>query len=110
MTSDGRKKFYISGPMTNDPHYELKFIKAEKELRAIGYAVVNPVNLTELLPEDETVNPEYLAVDKVLIEIVCDGIYMLDGWENSNGARLEYGWAKEANKEILFQSDLKGEG
>ena len=34
---------------------------------------------------------------------MCNAIYMLKGWEDSKGARLEYNYAIENNYKIIFE-------
>ena len=33
----------------------------------------------------------------------CDFIYMMDGWQNSRGAKMEYEFAKMIGIQIIFQ-------
>jgi len=83
---------YISGPMTGVEDGNVgAFIAASLELVEAGYASVNPVDIGRELKYKMGREPawiEYMREDiKALLE--CDGIYMLDGWEKSSGARLE---------------------
>ena len=41
------KQVYISGPISQNPDYENTFKAAENELRAVGYEVINPVELVK---------------------------------------------------------------
>ncbi len=79
-------KVYISGPMTGVKDYNRQAFKAaEEKIKAMGYEVVNPCKL------DHSGNgkwEEYMRTDiKALMD--CDAIYMLKGWEDSNGAIIE---------------------
>jgi nucleoside 2-deoxyribosyltransferase len=80
-------KVYVAGPITFDPEYESKFAAAAIRLRKAGHTVVNPVELDE--EEATTLGwTEYMRRDlKHLLE--CDAIYLLPGWSESRGARLE---------------------
>jgi hypothetical protein len=84
-------KVYISGPMSGLPDENFPaFNAAAKNLRAAGYEVVNPaefnVDVTGL--EGRARWQKYLRADiKALMD--CDGVVMLRGWPNSEGAKLE---------------------
>ena len=94
-------KIYISGPMTGYKNHNIEaFKRAEKYLR-------------EIFPDAEIVNPadnqgkcntwvEYMKLDiKQLLE--CDSIYMLLGWNASNGANLELEIAQNLDFKIMYQ-------
>jgi len=80
-------RIYISGPMTGIPEHNFPAFNAEADrLRALGYDVVNPVDLNPV--EAQHSWHECLRNDlKELLD--CDTIAMLDGWMDSNGAHLE---------------------
>lgn len=82
-----KHKVYISGQITGLPvaEYVEKFSKAEAELKAKGYEVVNPLRY-ELKPGSRW--NEQMKVDIRLL-LDCDAIYMLSNWERSTGAGLE---------------------
>lgn len=82
-----KHKAYISGQITGLPvaEYVEKFSKAEAELKAKGYEVVNPLRY-ELKPGSRW--NEQMKVDISLL-LDCDAIYMLSNWERSTGAGLE---------------------
>lgn len=98
---DEMKRIYISGPISRIDRavYLANFAKAEERLKARGYEVLNP---TRLPPS------RWLWIYKVLgyrLTLLydlwhllrCDGITMLDGWEQSRGARLEKATAEIFN-------------
>lgn len=79
-------KVYIAGKITGNPDYIKQFAEAEKELKASGHTVLNPVKNKGFSYK------EY--IDMGLCELMkCDGIYLLDGWQESSGARLEFLYA-----------------
>lgn len=82
-----KHKVYISGQITGLPvaEYVERFSKAEAELMAKGYEVVNPLRY-ELKPGSRW--HEQMKVDIRLL-LDCDAIYMLSNWERSTGAGLE---------------------
>ena len=98
--------FYISGPITSDPDYKLKFALAEKFLSRLG-EVVNPAAFefdeSELDPgkfPPEYIWAKYMAHDLKKLEKVAKKtgrkvLVHLDGWENSRGAALEHEIALE---------------
>ena len=106
---------YVSGP------YRAKTLrgvidnirKAEAvaiELWNMGYATLTPHLNTQLFPEEGQIN--YIKGDLEFISRLHNGkdiIVMLEGWENSNGARQElshainlgiksYRWPKDKQK------------
>ncbi|WP_260426374.1 DUF4406 domain-containing protein [Burkholderia cepacia] len=80
-------KIYVAGPMTGHPHLNFPAFHAEAaRLRALGYEVINPA---ELNADPSAGWLECMRVDiKHLVD--CDAIAMLEGWQNSRGAQLEY--------------------
>ena len=94
-------KIYISGAITGTNDYTERFAKAEKELTEQGYSVVNPAKVNAQLPEDTTYE-EYMKMCFCMLDM-CDGIYMLKGWEKSCGANREYWYAMGNCKTIICE-------
>ena len=94
-------KCYISGAITGTDGYMERFAEAEKKLSKDFFSVINPAKVNAQLPDDTTYE-EYMKMSLTMLEM-CDYIYMLTGWENSNGACLEYQYAKALGKNIIFQ-------
>lgn len=82
---------YISGPIDGNPNYVEDFWNAWVIMDNKGLNPVSPVDIGIALEKKLKRKPtwaEYMREDiKALMD--CDGIYMLDGWEKSSGARLE---------------------
>lgn len=94
-------KIYLSGPITGLSFDDVlrNFSNAESELKEQGYEVVNPIN--NGLNESHTWEDHMKADIKLLLD--CDEIYMLKGWKDSRGARLECAIALELDLEITYE-------
>ena len=79
----------------------IDFAKAEKELTAKGYSVVNPANVNAQLQED-TGYEEYMKMCFCMLDM-CDIICMLKGWEKSCGANRELGYALAKDMIIMYE-------
>lgn len=110
------KKIYIAGPMRGYPQFNFPaFMRAEEELKELGWEVVNPARLDVQLDLFDPVaygdNPippmpfsHYIRRDlKALTE--CDAIALLPGWHGSVGARVEYLAAAAMNLTALALLD-----
>lgn len=89
MINNDIRRVYISGGITDVPNFEENFQKAEDELRAAGYAVINPAKMYMILKPEDTTYEEYMTVDLLMLGM-CGAIYQLKGWEESRGAQIEY--------------------
>lgn len=79
-------KLYIAGPMSGLPDFNYPaFFKAAEQLREAGYEVENPA---ENKPEGAASWLAFMRMSLVQISRV-DGIALLPGWRDSNGAKLE---------------------
>lgn len=89
---------YIAGRMRNLKDFgKKKFMAAEKRLQKAGYVVLNPARLPDGMPYER-----YMPICLSLVE-QADAVYMLDNWESSEGAQLEYNYAEFQQKIILFE-------
>ena len=93
-------RIYISGPITNVLDYKEKFARAEQNLKTKypDAEIINPTVLDKLpLTYDE-----YMELDLRLLGM-CEGIYMMEGWEDSKGANREYGYALAKGNTFYFE-------
>ena len=97
-----KKKVYISGPITGTKDYMSRFSTAHFSLARQGYSVVNPAMVNAMLPEDTTYD-EYMDMSFVMLDM-CDSVYMLDNWENSKCACMEFERAVNNGLEIIYQT------
>lgn len=95
-------RVYISGPITGVDDYMENFNKAEKYLTSLGYDVINPAKVDAVLPEMSY--EEYLNIDLYLLS-QCKAIYLLDGWNRSNGARAEMNDALMMGIDIYLETE-----
>ncbi|WP_445946948.1 DUF4406 domain-containing protein [Shewanella sp.] len=92
------KKVYIAGPMSGMVGGNRReFHLAADVQRELGHVVLNPATLPAGLSE-----PEYMSICMPML-MCCDMIYLLDGWEDSNGAKAEYALAKKLGLLIVYQ-------
>lgn len=91
---------YISGAIRNNETYYDDFQKAEQWLMLKGYKVINPAKFITNFPK--LTEEQIMKIDYCLLEM-CDGIFMLGGWQNSKGACAELSYAKSLGKKPIYQ-------
>lgn len=80
--------------------YKRAFRNAENDLLDRGYKVMNPARWGWLM---KRIPYRYALALDILMMCKCDTVYMLDGWQESKGARAERRFAKSVGMEILYQ-------
>lgn len=103
-------RVYISGPMTGDENYIMKFARRERYLEGLGYEVCNPVGIAKRLEVELDRKPnyeEYMVADLEALS-KCDAISYLPGWENSSGAKREKERADSLGLKVIIVQELGG--
>ena len=96
-------KVYLSGKITGQADYLEKFAAAEERLTKEGFDVINPARVNDCLPKS-TSYWDYMRMAITMLEM-ADAIYMLKGWEDSKGARLERKIA-EMRKIVIVEENV----
>lgn len=94
-------KIYISGKISGTDLTETRarFAAAAKVTKRLGYEPVNP--LENGLSEHDSWEAHML---KDIIDLLqCNAIYMLQGWEDSKGARIEHYIATKIGMPIMYE-------
>lgn len=94
---------YISGPMSGLPEYNYPaFFAASGALRGNGWLPVNPARIGVRPPGTHA---DYLQeAISLMVQGKLDAIYMLNGWKDSKGARLERDIALALGCEHFYQT------
>ncbi|MEH5750278.1 DUF4406 domain-containing protein [Citrobacter freundii] len=100
MTKQQRKPVvFVAGPMTGYHDFNRAEFNAEAGvLEDRGFTVLNPA----ILP-DGLEHRQYLAITISMLE-QADAVFLLDGWEKSEGALREFRRARELGLIFMFQS------
>lgn len=91
---------YVSGKITGDKNYKQKFEKAANKLISFGYDVFNPAILPNGLEYEQYMQIDFLALS------FCQGIYLLDDWEQSSGAKRELEEAQRLGLKVITEDDF----
>lgn len=94
-------KIYISGPISGTKDHTERFEKAERALTATGHTVINPERVNGQMPWGTT-QEEYMRLSFELLSM-CDTIFMLQGWQQSKGAKEELEYAVQNKHTIVFE-------
>lgn len=104
-----KKVIYISGPITGVENYWEPFEKAEDEIEAAGFIALSPTRLPRGMS-----NEQYMRICLAMIDS-ADGVLLIPGWGNSEGAMVEQRYCHYTDKpydhdlERLAKEVLKNE-
>jgi len=104
---------YIAGPMTGLKDFNFPaFFAAEAQFNELGHTCFNPaqmdidadgVDRTGMNGDEHVPNIKEIARRDVDAVFECDMVYMLKGWERSNGALAEHRLAVWLGLDITYQ-------
>ncbi len=117
------KRIYIAGPMRGIPRYNFPAFDFAKHVLAVSeetheLLAVSPADIDrgsgfdpDDMPEDwnwDEIHPSVGTKEEVIERDfrairTCDAIYMLQGWENSTGARAEAALAEWMGLEFFYE-------
>lgn len=113
MTKDKKNlRVFISGPMTGLPNYNFDhFNEVAAKLDKHCIFNINPVKICKKFKQEEVIKHKdvfdaMIAEQQRAEREECNAILLLDGWEKSNGVRLELQTAIELKFTILLERDL----
>lgn len=112
-STDKTAPIYISGPITAriniGENWRQYFNDAEDSLKKIGFKnVVNPVHIAHTVDKDcalagrKATYVDYMKADIEAL-IKCKTILMLQSWDISVGATLEYQIADALGMEVIYE-------
>ena len=88
---------FISGPMSGLPDFNRPAFErtAQKIEKAFDCVALNPAVLPLNMPDTK-----YMPICLAMID-QADAVYMMRGWRDSRGARLEHDYAKRCGKSVI---------
>ena len=104
------QRIYISGPISGRDLDEVKahFANAEKMLQEKSYKTINPLKMR--LPLWLARHGHYrlcLLLELVWLAYRANAIYLLDGWQQSGGARTERSLAMALDIKLMYENYKK---
>lgn len=93
-------KVYISGPMTGKPDYNrAAFYLAAERLKRQGYI---PKHTAWMV--DDLDRADYMR-NSIELMLTCDAIFLLNGWKDSLGAKVEKSIADVCGLQLMYEED-----
>lgn len=99
-------RIYLAGPMSGIPDFNFPaFERAAKQLRDLGHDVVSPHEMHATATSDSTqASWPQLMRQALSMMLTCDAVYLLRGWSDSKGAKIEWRLAHDLSFTVLYQS------
>ena len=104
-----KRKIYVAGPMTGQPNLNRgKFRRVAGRLRRGGWKVLSPVEIGEAMGLTGAAEQDEVLLQRVIDAELralrgCDAIYLMRGWERSQGTRREVVVAVSYGLEIVLE-------
>lgn len=106
---------YIAGPMRGYPNHNFDaFMEADRKLRRKWSSAVGLIYNPAQMDLDEGFDPSQATDSKQHLKdcmtrdlnaiLKCDAIYMLPGWEKSEGAKVEHALAVYLGLKIFYET------
>ena len=98
-------KIYLSGKITglDKEVYTRQFERAETFYKTSGFDVINPVKIgEEILKQNPSAKWEDFMQKDLEALRTCTHIVLLEGWEESKGAKMEKAEAEKMGLEIMY--------
>ena len=98
------KMIYVSGPVTKNDNATEQFEEADAFLRKRGHIPLNPIRIDAPHPLKMG---KWLYYMRKSVELLMksDALFLLDGWEKSDGARIEFDLCVKLGIPIYFNCD-----
>jgi len=98
------KMIYVSGPVTGNDNATEQFEEADAFLRKRGHIPLNPIRIDAPHPLKMG---KWLYYMRKSVELLMksDALFLLDGWEKSDGARIEFDLCVKLGIPIYFNCD-----
>ena len=95
-------KVFLCGPRTGTKNqWSKNFNLTGAKVRIMGYGIFNPAWFQfDTAWSDEDIESMYIYGLSL-----CDGIFMLEGWECDERAKKEYNYAVKNNKTIIHNTE-----
>lgn len=109
-------RIYISGPITgmeDTARHRFNFAAAELlfkySRRKKPVSIIDPFSANSRIFgyfQEEPSHDDYMVASMAMLSL-CDAIYMMEGWMNSEGCKQEYQYALEHGYDVIYQVGLR---